>query len=391
MKKAKQPAAKAKKVRKGLHEAAGAFAGFRPAREVLREVRAVKTRFVQFDHATKVGGLPIERFTLLSGPSNEGKTALGLGLLGSFVQQGHFGMLIDAERTTPMTWARQLIGAAADNDRFLAMRPGSYEETVRSVRHFVLELKRQKDAGQLHSDTSALIVCDSIRKLVPEGLLEKIMKEARDIKGVDGMGGRGAQIKAALNAQWLDELVPLLEETGTAFLCLTREVDDPDADVWTKRAGNDFKTQGGKALFYDASLALRVERYGYVQEKFGEGDSQTSKVYGERHRVTIRKTKIAGREDRQTVCYFHTSNGVLYDAGFDRGRDLIELGLRLGVVQQSGSWFSFAGNKIGNGLHAAAKNLHQDGVLAELLDSAVRGAFGQAEPIEFDADGVVTS
>ena len=375
-----------------LKKGAGAFAAFRPAREVLKIVTAVPTCFAQFDHATRVNGLPIERFTLLHGPSNEGKTLFAIGLIGSFLESGHMAMLVDAERTTPITWVEEMIGEKnAKSDRFVAMRPQTYEDTVAAVRNFCKALKAERDAGRVHKDTSALIVVDSIRKLVPKGLFDKLASEvkAKDLNGLDGMGGRGAMIKASLNSQWLDELIPLLEETRTAMVVIARETDDGEATKWEKLAGTDYKVGGGKALYYDSSMVLRVERANYVQEVFGDGEKKSSKVYGERHRVTVTKTKVAGREVKQTTCYFHTSNGVLYGLGFDPGRDLLELGERFGVVGRSGSWYSFGDVKIGNGAHAAAAKLHEDVELRNALDRAVRGAFMVQEPTEHDADGVI--
>jgi recombination protein RecA len=357
---------------------------------VLKIVTAVPTCLVQLDHATRVNGFPIERFVLMSGPSNEGKTKAALALIGSFLKRGHMAMLVDAERTTPITWVRELIGAEADSDKFLAMRPSSYEETVEAVRKFATALKQEREAGRVHADTSALVVVDSIRKLVPKNIMAKIMKDTEK-NGVDGMGGRSAQIKAAMNAAWMDELIPLLEETRTSMLVIARETDDPDADMWDKRAGRDYKIGGGKALYYDSSMVLRVERAGYITEKFGDGESQTSKVYGERHRITITKTKIAGREERQSICYFHTSNGMLYAEGFDPGRDLLELGERLGVVSKNGSWYAFDGQKIGNGAHAAAKAVAEDSEMLASLDKAVRSAFMMQAPIEISEDGEVVA
>jgi len=233
--------------RSKLAAVAERFKAFRPAHEALTRVRAVPTIFVQFDHATGVGGLPIERFTLLHGPSGHGKSAVALGFVRSFLERDHFALYVDAERTTPGTWVEELLGKdLAHHPGFFAKRPRTYEETVEEVRRFVTTLAEAREAGELPEDTSALVVVDSLRKLVPEGILKKISK---DDGGVDGMGGRAAQIKAAMNAAWLDELVPLLEDTGTAVVAIARESEDTNADVWAKRTGQDFKVGGGKAIY----------------------------------------------------------------------------------------------------------------------------------------------
>lgn len=376
----------------GLEKVVARFTTLRPAREVLRRVSAVPTFFTQFDHATGIGGFPNERFTLVHGPSNEGKTAFVLGLAGSFIAREHLAMLVDAERSTPMDWASTMMGPElASSDRFIATRPGTYEEAVSQVREFANGVAAARKAGELPPDTSALIIVDSIRKLVPAGIFAKIVKESKDAKGVDGMGGRAAQIKAAMNAAWLDELVPLLEDTRTAMVVIAREAEDPDASVWDKRAGRDYKIGGGRAIYYDASLVMRVERDRFVAEKVTKEEyegGKRGKVYGERHRVTIRKTKVAGKEDREVVSFFHTSNGVFIPEGFDRARDLVEHGTRLGIIKKSGSWLQW-GRVKWQGDHAAVRKITASPELMVELEKAVRGAFKDAEPIAHDGDGVV--
>jgi recombination protein RecA len=370
-----------KKRLQGIEAAAKAFEDFRPAREVLTKVRAVPTRFLQFDHATRVGGLPIERFMLVHGPSNEGKTLFLLGLMDSFLARDHLALFVDAERTTPITWADQVM-THSQRPGFFADRPKTYEQTVETIRKFVMRVKEQRDAGVLPEDTSAIVVVDSIRKLVPANILAKIIKDTEK-HGIDGMGGRAAQIKAAMNSQWMDEVTPLLEETGTCIVCVARETDDGDADKWAKLSGNDFKVGGGKALYYDSSLVMRVERASYVQEK-GDDPNAKAKVYGERHRITIRKSKVAGREDKVSTAYFHTSNGTFIPYGFDRARDVIELGVQFEIIEKSGAWFSYMGDRLGQGLHNAVKNLTAHPDQLDEIEMTVRDAFRRHEPTEFD-------
>ena len=371
--------------RKALTAVAERFKSFRPARAVLTRVRAVPTCFVQFDHATKVGGLPIERFMLIHGPSSHGKTTASIGFMRSFLALDHFVLFVDAERTTPITWLEQMMGALTEHPHFFAQRPATYEDTVDAVRDFLTTLAAAREAGEVPTDTTALIVVDSLRKLVPANIMKKILKDDGK-SGVDGMGGRAAQVKAAMNAAWLDELVPLLEQTQAGFLAIARETEDPNADQWAKKFGNDFKVGGGKAVYYDASLVMRVERASYVGEK-GE-DGGKGETYGERHRVTIRKTKVAGREDRQTTCYFSTSNGVLVPAGFDRARDVVELAEQFGIVEAKGGWLRWGAHKW-NGRHQAVKKLAADPVTLGALELATRAEFEAKPPVEHDADGVV--
>ncbi len=125
-------------------------------------------------------------------------------------------------------------------------------------------------------------------------------------------------------------------------------------------------------------MVVRVERAGWVQ--YGEGKDK--KVYGERHRVTIKKTKVAGKDDKVAVGYFHSSNGTLTPEGFDHARDLLELGLRLEVIDKSGSWYSFEGERIAAGEHNAVVQLTDNPEWQQRIATATRAAFKTQAPME---------
>ena len=385
-----------KEHRSALHAVADQFEGFRPASTVLKRVRTVRTRFVQFDHATKVWGLPIERFMLVHGPSNEGKTYFILGLINSVLALDGFAMLVDAERTTPITWVAQIMGDYAKHPGFFAERPDTYEEIVEKIRKWLGIIIRLRKEGKIAEDTPVIIVVDSLRKLVPKGIFDKITKDGKgkgkkdkDAKGVDGVGGRAGQIKAAMNAAWMDELVPLLEKAQAACIAIARESEDPDADAWDRRLGNAFKVGGGKAIYYDSSLVARIERASYVTN--GKTEKSEMKIYGERHRITIRKTKVAGRQEKMTAGYFHTSNGVFVPFGFDRARDVVELAAMFDVIKRGGkgSWLSWRGHRW-QGEDKAVARLASEPVLLQQLEEETRAKFVDIAPAEFDEDGVVS-
>lgn len=326
--------AERKKLGAALTGIATRFAGFRPARETLKPVRAVPTMWPQVDHAIGVGGWPTERNATIHGPSNEGKTLFTFGLELSFLEREHFVLHVDAERTSPITWVRALMGPLADSDRFFATRPDTYEQCVDEVRNFCETIEGLRGEKKIHADTCGLIVVDSLRKLVPENILAKIKRHgAEGEKGsVDGMSGRAAMIRAAMNAAWLDELVPLLERTGCAFVAIARESEDPNASADDVKYGRGYKVQGGKALIYDASLVVRIDRDagGWIKE----GSEKNEHVVGERHRVTIKKTKVSERDEKEVLTFFHS---LLSPAAFDFARDLIHFGVAVGVVRKSDS------------------------------------------------------
>jgi recombination protein RecA len=355
---------------KSLGQVAAQFKSWRPAKEVLTTVRAQPTIFPQFDIATRVGGWPLQRFGLIHGPSNNGKTIFVHGLGLSFLRAGSFYAYVDAEYTTPEDWLRTLMAEHADHPGFVAQRPRSFEDTVDSVREFVEGIGKARDDGKLAPETSALIVIDSIRKLVPDKLMAKIAKDGASGAGVDGAGGRAAQMRAALNAQWLDELVPLLYHTGTTMLFIARETDDPDADFMSKKYGTDYKVGGGKALIFDSSLACRITRASWLKRGTGED----AVIVGERHRVRIHKTKVGGKDGKYTDAFFHTSNGVESPAGFDHARDVFDLALEYGLIEKAGAWYAFEGERMGNGEENAVAYLRKLPDKCDWLEEKVRAA-----------------
>jgi len=362
---------------RALAAVAGKSSAFRRPREVLRRVRAVPTIFPGVDAALRVGGWPIDRIATIHGPSNHGKSIFAAGLGISFLQRGHFFKLMDAERTTSITWYETLAKSVgninlADAVGFSASRPDSYEDAVEEIREWCTAIGEAKAKGQVPADTTGLVVVDSLRKLVPKKFFEKVNNSQKSDGSVDGFGGRAAQMKAALNAAWLDELVPLLDGTGTALIFIARESEDVNADANDKKWGRDFKVTGGKAIIFDASLVIRIERDGWV---YGPGPEGAKKpVYGERHRVTVAKTKISGKDDKTQVAHFHTSNGELVPEGFDLARDVLALACEAGVVTKTSGWLSYAKRRWNGDNQAVKWFVANPEALAE-LEAKVRATF----------------
>lgn len=361
-----------KRANRALAAVAARSGAFRPAREVLTSVVAVPTIFPQLDYITKVGGLPIQRFIVVHGPSGHGKTQLCLGLGLSFLKLDHFFDLVDAEFTTPDTWLDNLMSEYLDSPLFGALRPNSYEETVEAVRMKNNAIIKAKREGELDKVSTGLFVIDSIRKLVPNNILDKI---AKGEGGVDGMGGRAAQIKAAMNASWLDELIPKLYAAGTTMIAIARESENTNVGQYDPK----WKMTGGKALEFDSSLIMRIERAEWTKQ--GTGDD--AKVIGEKHKITIRKTKVAGKEGKTAVGYFHTSNGQYEGVpeGFDRPRDVLGLATKFKIVNKQGSWFIYGSQRI-QGENQFVRALHQNPQMMMDLETKVRGCFTKYEPEE---------
>ena len=346
---------------------------WRPAAEVLREIEAVPTRFLQYDVATGVGGHPISRITLLHGPSGHGKTKFALGLGESFLRREHFFGLLDAERTTPVSWVRQLMREIVTSPGFVALPASSYEKAVEGMRVFCTKIDAAR--GKLDQDLTALAVVDSIRSLQPAEMMKLAMNAAAvdgekkkfgrrgGKKGIDGVGGRSGQIKAHLNSVWVDELVPLLADTRIAAVLVTREFDDEDAGFFDEGV----KVGGGKGLYFGASLVVRV-----TSSFVYEGAEGAKRCVGECHHVAIRKTKLSGKLEPVTRANFYTSNGVDHPEGFWPERDALEIAEECGVVDLKGSWYSFAGKRLGNGRTGALKRLADEPALLAEIEGAVR-------------------
>jgi recombination protein RecA len=371
-----------------LDAIAAAFGSLKQAREELVEVTAVPTDFVQFDHATRIGGLPGERIVLVHGPSSGGKTVFALGLVKGYLRRGHGAFILDAERTTDGEWVSHVFGDAKalfDNPLFRAKRPENYEDAMDSVREYANGFAKLRDAGVVAKDAQFLVVVDSLKKLIPKDHTKKLLKDGASGAGMDGMGGRSAMMQAAANTAWMNELVPLLEKTKGTVLLIARESEDPNADMWAKKAGRDFKITGGKAVYYDASLVVRIERAGFVSH--GEGKEKV--VYGERHRVSIDKSKVASKDGYNTLCYFHSSNGNLLPVGLDRARDVLELARKFDVVTLTGAWYAFGKQRLAAGEHNAVKALAGNVALLDEVEAAVRAKFAKVEPLVVTDDGEV--
>ena len=348
--------------------------GIEPAAKVLNEVVAVPTRFISFDWATRVGGMPTERFVVVHGPSSHGKTSFCHGIGSSFLQRQHFYWFIDAEYTTPIGWLRGLMGEVSNSPLFVASRPKSFEQTALNTRKFLHNIIEGKKSGKIDPSTRALICVDSIRKLVPESILAKMTAELKKEKldnGIDGFKGRAGMIKAAMNAAWLDELIPMLAEAGATMIAITRESQNTSTDMFA----TDWKMTGGNALEFDSSLIIRVERDAWMKNGTGED----AEVIGERHRLTIRKTKVGGKEGKNTLAWFHTSNGVDSPEGFDEASDLLFMAKKFGIVQASGSWLAY-GDRKWHGERQLLHALRDDIKLNCELTQCIRLEMAECEP-----------
>lgn len=345
--------------------------GLPQAADVLRPVRAVPTIFPWVDTTLGISGWPTDRYGLVHGPSNKGKSVFTLGLCYSFVQVGHPALYIDAERTTPITWARQLMGTHADSPIFRAKKPKSYEDTVADVRAFCEAIGEAKAKGEVDENTTGIVIVDSLRKLVPQKMLDQMMKEfsdsatpgRNDRKGIDGANGMAARIKAALNAQWADELTALLDDTGTCLVAIAREYQKQKEHDWDL----DYVLGGGSAIFFEASVTARIDESGRVL------DEKKENLFATQHSVSILKTKVGQKEERYPRAFFHLATGAEEGVpyGFDRARDVLALAKHIGVIGDGG-WYPFEGQNLGQGEKNALRTLRNNPELLARVETKCR-------------------
>ena len=361
--------------RRNISKMAAIFGDGSPpkASEYMRRVTAVPTCFPQFDYITGVGGLPVGRVVIVHGPSGDGKTEFCLGLLASYINAGHAGMLADAEQTTPPDFARSRMGDAFDSPAFRSMPVRNYEQVRGDVRKFVETVADAREAGKIDEDATALVVMDSLKNLLPATVWEELAKAAKEGKkgrgakkpGVDGFGGRAGQLQAAYNTAWLVELSSLLSETKTTLVAIVRERTTEGEGFW---AEDRVELVGGREVEYANSLRLRITRKPILNDE--------KEFLGERHSVEIYKSKVSKRSDIRPQGFFHTSNGKACPEGFDRARDVFELGCDLGVIEQSGAWYAYEGQKIGQGGENVVVKLRAEPELMRAIERGCRERFG---------------
>lgn len=355
-------------------KASDRFEGFEPpkgwktAEEAFDRVKAVRTIFLDYNRATRVGGHPVRRISTIHGESHGGKTAFALGLLKSFVDAGHLGGYIDAEHATPEEFLVELLGVLTDRPNFLGQRPKSYEEAMDSTDAF---LKAATGFVEKDPEFCSALLVDTINKLVPKRELKNVTRAGAE----ELAKGHLARSRAAQNQAWLDHLVPRLAEPNCALLLIAQEREIATTHAWEP----NFRLKGGGGLFFDSSIVARVFKSSPIRLT----SDKKSLIVGFRHKIRIRKSKVSHMDGHHTDCYFHLSNGALegVPAGFDLGRDAIEVGLAMGVVKSTSSWVSWkgvGGKRIRrNGKHAAVRFLaaepdqyvHLFGAVSDAIDA----------------------
>ena len=293
-------------------------------------VPAVSTGSVGLDLALGVGGLPRGRIVEIFGPESSGKTTLALQAIAEAQRLGGIAAFIDAEHALDVTYARKL---GVDLGDLLISQPDTGEQALEIVEHLV------------RSGGCDLVVVDSVAALVPKAEIEGEMGDAH-------MG-----IQARLMSQAMRKLTGIVSRTSVIVVFINQLRQKIGVMF-----GNPETTTGGNALKFYASVRIDIRRIGQLKE----GDL----AVGNRTRVKVVKNKVAPP-------FREAEFDVRWGEGVDRFAELVDLGTDRGLLEKSGSHFSFDGERIGQGRERAAEWLRQNpepaAKLLEQLKAAARG------------------
>ena len=289
------------------------------------DVPAISTGSLGLDIALGVGGLPRGRVIEIFGPEASGKTTMTLHCIAEVQKAGGVAAFIDAEHALDLTYAKKL-GVKADD--LLVSQPDTGEQALEIAETLV------------RSGAIDLIVVDSVAALTPRAEIEGEMGDAH-------MG-----LQARLMSQALRKLTAAISKSQTSLIFINQ--------IRMKIGvmfGNPETTTGGNALKFYASVRLDIRRTGSV--KLGE------EVVGNETKVKVVKNKVA---PPFKVAEFQ----ITYGAGINRSAEVIDLGVKCGLVEKSGAWYAYNGEKIGQGKANACKFLEDNPAIGAEIENAVR-------------------
>jgi len=299
----------------------------------VQQVSVIPTGSISLDAALGVGGFPRGRVMEVFGPESSGKTTLALQVIAQAQAAGGTAAFIDAEHALDPTYARAL---GVDVDNLLVSQPDYGEQALEITNSLI------------SSNVIDVVVVDSVAALVPKAELEGEM-------GDSFMG-----LHARLMSQAMRKLTAAVSRAN-ACLIFINQVREKIGVVF----GNPETTTGGRALKFYSSVRIEVRRIGAIKD----GDQVT----GNRTKIKVVKNKVAAPFREVEV-------DILYGQGISREGDLLDLAATHEVVEKSGSWFSYAGERLGQGRDNARLFLKEHPEIRDRLDAMVRQKLGLTEP-----------
>ncbi len=288
-------------------------------------VEAIPTGSLGLDIALGIGGLPKGRIVEIYGPESSGKTTLAIQAIANCQKAGGIAAFIDAEHAFDKTYAEKL---GVDVNNLLISQPDDGEQALDIAEHLI------------RSGAIDIIVIDSVAALVPRGELEGEMGESK-------MG-----LHARLMSQALRKLTGTISKTGCCCIFINQLREKIGVMF-----GNPETTTGGNALKFYASVRLDIRRIGQLKD----GDN----ILGNRTRVKVVKNKMA---PPFRLCEFD----IMYGQGVSKNGEIIDMGSEMGVLQKSGSWYSYEGTKVGQGRDSVKQMLDDNPGLASEIEGKIK-------------------
>src|SRR5271155_5535179 len=289
------------------------------------DVAVISTGVLSIDLAIGCGGLPRGRIIEVYGPESGGKTTLALGVIAEAQRAGGKCAFIDAEHALDTTYASKL---GVDTDSLFVSQPDNGEQALEITEALI----RSGDVD--------VVVVDSVAALVPKAELEGEMGEPT-------MG-----LQARLMSQALRKLTAIVSKSRTCLIFIN-QIREKIGVMF----GNPETTTGGRALKFYSSIRIDIRRIQSIKE----GD----RVVGSRTRAKIVKNKVAAP-------FREAEFDIVYGEGISREGDLIDLGVDKGIVEKSGTWLSYGGERMGQGRENARTFLKENKDVRDKLENALR-------------------
>jgi recombination protein RecA len=289
------------------------------------EVEAISTGSLGLDMALGIGGLPRGRVVEIYGPESSGKTTLALHVVAEAQKRGGVCGFIDAEHALDTIYARKL---GVDLEQLLISQPDTGEQALEITDTLV------------RSGAIDVLVVDSVAALTPKAELE------------GEMGDQLPGLQARLMSQALRKLTGSISKSR----CMVIFINQIRMKIGVM-FGSPETTSGGNALKFYSSVRLDIRRIGAIKER--------EEVVGNQTRVKVVKNKVAPP-------FKQVEFDIMYGEGISKMGELVDLGVKAGIVEKSGSWFSFDSERIGQGRENAKAYLKENPLVAEKIERAIR-------------------
>ncbi|SFI22022.1 recombinase RecA [Albimonas pacifica] len=293
------------------------------------DIEAVSTGSIGLDIALGIGGLPKGRIIEIYGPESSGKTTLALHVIAEEQRNGGICAFVDAEHALDPTYARKL---GVDVDEMLISQPDAGEQALEITDTLV------------RSGAVSVVVVDSVAALTPRSELE------------GDMGDSSVGVQARLMSQAMRKLTGSISRSK----CMVIFINQIRMKIGVM-FGSPETTTGGNALKFYSSVRLDIRRIGAIKDR--------DEVVGNTTRVKVVKNKVAPP-------FKQVEFDIMYGEGISKTGELIDLGVKAGVVEKSGSWFSYGDQRIGQGRENAKTFLRENPDVAHEIEDKIRAAHG---------------